>query len=414
MNRISSQMNNTQTQYYLRKQEVRQAQANRQIGSQSRIGELRDDPLAAGHFVRYQSYLSRVNQFGKNAQILSDEFQVREGYMNQNLQILQRVRELAVTGANGTYNKEDLKNMSMEVDELLKELIQNANAVGPDGNSLFAGTRSKSTAFEVLMGNVEGASEPLIKEVHYNGNVAVNKVEVDENAYLEVDNSGNKTFWAEPQQLMGQRDLSSWQAKADSTINIDGIDIAVNAGDNIYALAAKINDSGVSVRATIDPVTRGLDLRTTDSHQMWLQDVNGNVLNDIGMIKDSSQLPPYNIESNVSVSGGSMFDAVIALRDAMLRGDHEAIGTRVLGVLDQGMSNLNTRIAKVGSEYERAQQNIQRSGVNNLNVTQLVAREGDIDMTEAITNLKALENVNNATLSTAARMYSSTLLDYLR
>ena len=147
---------------------------------------------------------------------------------------------------------------------------------------------------------------------------------------------------------------------------------------------------------------------------MWLQDVNGNVLNDIGMIKDSSQLPPYNIESNVSVSGGSMFDAVIALRDAMLRGDHEAIGTRVLGVLDQGMSNLNTRIAKVGSEYERAQQNIQRSGVNNLNVTGLVAREGDIDMTEAITNLKALENVNNATLSTAARMYSSTLLDYLR
>ena len=84
------------------------------------------------------------------------------------------------------------------------------------------------------------------------------------------------------------------------------------------------------------------------------------------------------------------------------------------GVLDQGMSNLNTRIAKVGSEYERAQQNIQRSGVNNLNVTGLVAREGDIDMTEAITNLKALENVNNATLSTAARMYSSTLLDYLR
>ena len=88
MNRISSQMNNTQTQYYLRKQEVRQAQANRQIGSQSRIGELRDDPLAAGHLVRYQSYLSRVNQFGKNAQILSDEFQVREGYMNQNLQIM--------------------------------------------------------------------------------------------------------------------------------------------------------------------------------------------------------------------------------------------------------------------------------------------------------------------------------------
>ena len=414
MNRISSQFNNTQTQYFLRQQEVRQAQANRQIGSQNRIGQLRDDPLAAGHLVRYQSFLSRVNQFGKNAQTLSDQLNVREGYMNQNLQIMQRVRELAVTGANGTYTKEDMKNMATEVNELLKELVQNANAVGPDGNSLFAGTRSDATSFDVLMGNVDGANEPLIKEVHYNGNIAVNKIEVDENAYLTIDNSGNKTFWAEPQQLMGQRDLSSWQAQEDSVINVDGVNISITAGDNVYALAAKINASGASVKAEIDPLSRGLDLRTMDSHQMWLQDVNGSVLNQIGMIKDSSQLPPYNIESNVSVSGGSIFDAVISLRDSLLRGDQETIGTRVLGVIDQGMSNLNTRIAKIGSEYERAQNDIQRSSQNNLNVTQLVSREGDIDMTEAITSLKTLENVNQATLSNAAKMYSSTLLDYMR
>ena len=48
MHRISSQFNNTDTQYQLRKQEVRQAMANRQIGTQSRIGQLRDDPIAAG------------------------------------------------------------------------------------------------------------------------------------------------------------------------------------------------------------------------------------------------------------------------------------------------------------------------------------------------------------------------------
>lgn len=61
---------------------------------------------------------------------------VREGYINQNLQIMHRVRELAITGANGTYTGDDLKNMAVEVNELLKEMIQNANAVGPDGNTL--------------------------------------------------------------------------------------------------------------------------------------------------------------------------------------------------------------------------------------------------------------------------------------
>lgn len=414
MQRISSQLNNSDTQYYLRRQEIRQNKMNAQIGSQSKIGSLRDDPIAAGHLVRYESYVSRVEQFEKNAQTLADNFEVRDGYINQNLQIMQRIRELAVTGANGTYTQDDLKNMATEVNELLKELVQNANAVGPDGKSLFAGTRTAGIAFDVEMANVPGADEALIEKVRYNGNIGVNKIEVDENSYLTVDTAGNKIFWAESQQLMGQRDLGSWQNNIDSVISIDGIDVKVNAGDNIYALVAKINDSGATVKASVDPITNGLNLISTDSHQIWLEDKSGSVLNEIGIIKDSSQLPPYNIESNVKVSGGSMFDAVIALRDSMLKGDTEAIGGRVLGSIDQGMSNLTTRLAKSGSDYERAMNNVERSKTTNLNVTRMISREGDVDLTKAITDLKMLEYVNQATLSNAGKMYSSTLLDYMR
>lgn len=414
MTRISSQINNSDTQYHLRRQEVNSNRLSNQIGSQSRISSLRDDPIAAGHLVRYQSYQGRVERFEKNAQTLADQFNVREGYINQNLQIMQRVRELAVGGASGTYTPDDLKNMATEVNELLKEMVQNANAVGPDGNTLFSGTRTKGVAFDVVMGNVPGANEALIENVRYNGNVGINKVEVDENAYLEVDSSGNKTFWAEPQRLMGQRDLSSWQALEDGVIGIDGVDVKVSSGDNVYALAAKINDSGVAVKAEIDPVTGGLNLTTTDSHQIWLEDKSGSSLSDIGMIKDKSQLPPYNIGNGVRVSGGSLFDSVIALRDAMLRGDNESIGGRVLGTIDQGISNLTTRLARSGSDYERAVNNIERSKTNNLNVTALVSREGDIDITKAITDMKMMEYVNQATLSNAGKMYSSTLLDYMR
>ncbi len=414
MTRISSQINNSDTQYHLRRQEVNSNRLSNQIGNQSRISSLRDDPIAAGHLVRYQSYQGRVERFEKNAQTLADQFNVREGYINQNLQIMQRVRELAVGGASGTYTPDDLKNMATEVNELLKELVQNANAVGPDGNTLFSGTRTKGVAFDVVMGNVPGANEALIENVRYNGNVGINKVEVDENAYLEVDSSGNKTFWAEPQRLMGQRDLSSWQALEDGVIGIDGVEVKVSSGDNVYALAAKINDSGVAVKAEIDPVTGGLNLTTTDSHQIWLEDKSGSSLSDIGMIKDKSQLPPYNIGNGVRVSGGSLFDSVIALRDAMLRGDNESIGGRVLGTIDQGISNLTTRLAKSGSDYERAVNNIERSKTNNLNVTALVSREGDIDITKAITDMKMMEYVNQATLSNAGKMYSSTLLDYMR
>lgn len=414
MQRISSQMNNNNTQSSLRLQESRLNAANNQIGSQRRIQQLRQDPIAAGHLVRYQSYLQRVNQYEKNALTLSDQFSLREGYMTDSLDIMQRVRELAVTGANGIYNKEDLKNMATEVDELLKALVQNANAVSADGNSIFAGTNTKTTAFDIEMGNVEGSGVPLIQNVRYNGNNNVNLVEVDEGKYLQNDNIGDKTFWAEHQQLFGGRDALNWQSSSNNVISIDGVEIQINQGDNIYAVVSKINDSAAAVKASVDPIRNALNLETTDARQLWLQDVSGNTLEELGIIKDSSQLPPYNIATGTRVSGGSMFDAVIAFRNALLSGDQEAIGSRVLGSLDQGIDSLVTRIAKSGAEYERAQLNATRNGKLALDVTQMVSREGDLDFTKAITDLKMLDYTNQATLSQAGKMYSSTLLNYMR
>lgn len=414
MRRISSAMNNMDTQSALRLQESRLNRANNQIGSQRKIQQLRDDPISAGHLVRYQSYLGRVNTFEKNAATLTDQFSLREGYMTNSLEIMQRVRELAVTGANGVYAPEDMKNMAMEVDELLKELVQNANAISSNGNSIFGGTNTKSTAFEVEMGTVAGSGVALIESVRYNGNIDTNRIEVDENKYMDLDNAGNRTFWAEQQQIFGGRDALSWQASADSVISVDGVSVYVNAGDNVHSLAAKINESGAAVRASIDPVTGGLNLETTDARQLWLSDVKGGVLNELGIIKDSSQKPPYNIGNSVRVSGGSLFDTVIAFRDALLKGDVESVGGRVLGSLDNGISNLVTRIAKSGSEYERAQLAVARNSATALNVTQQVSSEGDLDFTKAVTDMKMLDYAYQATLSNAGKMYNNTLLNYMR
>ena len=414
MHRISSNMNNMNTQSALRLQESKLNRANNQISSQQKLLNLRDDPIAAGHLVRYQSYLGRVKNFEKNALTLSDEFAVREGYMQNSLEIMQRVRELAVTGANGIYNKEDMKNMATEVDELLKSLIQNANAIDSDGKSIFAGTNTKTTAFDIEMGNVEGSGVPLIQNVRYNGNIDVNQVEVDENKYLVNDNAGNKTFWAENQQVFGARDASQWQANSDGIIRIDGVEVKISEGDNIYSVISKINNSGAAVKASLDPIRNGLNFETTDARQLWLEDVEGSVLNELGLIKDVSQRPPYNLGDGVRVSGGSMFDAVIAFRNALLTGDQETIGGRVLGTLDQGINSLVSRLAKSGSEYERAQLNATRSSKLALDVTQQISREGDLDYTEAITNLKMLDYTNQATLSQAGKMYSSTLLNYMK
>lgn len=414
MKRISSNTANNDVQYNLRLKESKINKINNQLGSQTRIQELRDDPLAAGHLVRYQSYVGRVEQFEKNAKVVCDDFSVTEGYVNQSVQVMQRIRELAVNGANGVYNRDDLHSMAVEVDQLLKELVENANAIGPDGNRVFAGTRTSNIAFEVEFQHVEGSSEPLINEVKYNGSIGLNTLEVDERSFVPVDKSGNTIFWSEKQQLLSSTDTSSYSAKENGDFNINGVNIHVDRGDNVYSIISKINASGTPVKATLDPITKGLNLTTTDSRQLWLEDKNGTTLKDLDVIKDSSQRPPYNLSDSVRVSGGSVFDSVIALRNAMLRGDAESIGSRVLGSIDSGLNNLITQEAKIGSNYERAQLYIAKAETNKVNGTNMISREGDLDFTQTLTDMKMMDYVQKATLNTAGKLYENSLLNYMR
>jgi flagellar hook-associated protein 3 FlgL len=414
MTRISSNMQNDDIQGSLRRQEVKVNNLNNQVSDQRKIQNLRDDPLAAGHSIRYQSYLARLERFDKNAKTVNDQFKITEGVMNQSLQVMQRVRELSVAGANGTYTPEDLKNMASEVDELLKELVLNGNATGPDGVKLFAGTKSFTEPFETVLGDVDGAGNPMIKEVRYNGSVDSKKVEIDEQAFMSTDQAGNRTFWAENQSLFSSVDATSFTVKADTSIEVDGINIPLTAGDNVSAIISKINDSGAAVKAFLDPVTRGLNLQTTDARQLWLRDGDGgNVLSSLGMVK-AGQRPPYNIANSVRTSGGSLFDAVISLRDAMLNGDQEAIGSRVLGAVDGSIDNLTTRLAQIGARYERNQSTLARLDTQIVNTTAAESREADLDFTKAVTDLKMYEYTQQATLSTAGKLYQNSLLNYLK
>lgn len=415
MKRISTNIQFNDSNYALRNQEVRLQNTNNQIQSQMKIQALRDDPIAAGHAVRYQSFLARLERFEKNTQTLNDQYRVAEGHMVSALDLIQRLRELSVQAAHGTYTPDDLKKIAPEVDELLKELVANANAVGADGVRVFSGTKSFTEPFEIVMGaSADGFSESVIQEVRYNGALDSKSVEIDEQSFTPADTAGNKVFWAEKQSLFSQTDARNFLVKSDTAIEIDGVKIDLVAGDNVYAVMSKINTSGAAVKAYLDPVTNGLNLETTDAHQLWLRDNDENsVLTELGLVK-AEQRPPYNLANSVRVSGGSIFDAVIAMRNALVTGDQESLGGKILGTLDEGINNLTARISQTGARYERGEKVLARLGTQNLNTTNALAREADLDITEAITELKRFENTHAASLSVLGRLYNDTLLKYLR
>jgi flagellar hook-associated protein 3 FlgL len=226
---------------------------------------------------------------------------------------------------------------------------------------------------------------------------------------------GNHVFWADQQHLFSAVDSQNYTVPADTAIIVDGQSIALRAGDNAHTIMAKINSAPVAVKASLDPVTNGLVLETTQPHQLFVQDQGGTVLRDLGVVSARPGVqPPHNLSQDARVFGGSMFDAVIHLRDNLLAGNKDYMGGQGLASVQASMANLQTTISELGSRDSRLEFVSQRLEQEQPKVVEKLANEIDLDLTEGITRLKMLDTTHQAALRTAAKILPTTLMDYLR
>ncbi len=414
MQRISTNMPNDDMQFHLRIREWKMNELQNKMAEQTRIANLRDDPAAASHSVRYQSLLERLGKYTDNIGALQSNYKLTEDYLRSANDLVHRIRELAVQGANGSYSKDQKQIMAVEVNQFLNELVEVANGRSADGQAMFSGDKIDSLPFRILKGNVPGADGQVITGVLYSGGMAHNGVEISEGSFAPSGFAGNQVFWAEPNEVMADVDATSYVVTGDSSILIDGVRIDLKAGDNVYAIMAKINDSSAAAKASLDPVNNSLVIQSTTPHQLWLEDGdNGTVLNDLGMIS-SNLKPPYNISPDARTSGGSLFDMIIFLRDQLYNGETIDVGGAGLKGIDIGQGNLLASLADIGSRYERLDQVENRLSVVIPDITERNSKEVDIDITKAITDLKMYEYTHKAALGVAGRILQPTLLDFLR
>jgi flagellar hook-associated protein 3 FlgL len=418
MKRISTYMPTDDMQYHLRLREWKLNQLNNKMASQTKIKNLRDDPLAASRSIRYQSMIMRMRQYTDNVETIRGRNAQVEGYLNEAVDIMQRIRELTVQGANGIYKQEDLAYMGEEVDQLLHELIQIANARAGDGTTLFSGFRTNKDAFRVVKGRMETIER--IISVDYTGNIGRNQAEISEAALADTNMPGNYVFWAENENIYSSVDATTYQVQEDSVIQIDGVPIGLKEGDNIHAIISKINDSAAPVKAALDPVRNSLYLKTTVPHQLWLKDGEtdtggtGTVLQDLGIITEGQNTPPENVAGSALSFGSSVFDILINLRDRFLEGDTEQIGSAGLQSLDRALENLITHRSDLGAKDRRLEMAYSRLNYETPELVELNSKEIDLDISEAITELKMLEYTHQAALQTTAKIMQPSLLNYLR
>jgi len=412
--RISTNMPNENGVFHLNNREYSMDKVNQQINTGKKDRLPRENVVDVTQAMTIHTKIHKIDQYIRNIQDGESERSLIEVKINDTIQILQRVRELAVQGANGIYTEEDRKKMAIEVDQLLRDVILNANSKYK-GNFLFSGYQKYTKPFETLEGAVRGINQSMIKEVRYLGDNGKQLREMDTGEYIATGMPGSEAFWGEQFQIYSAVNTANFRLTQDQVIMIDGNRIEFKAGDNIYAIMDKINRSPAAVTASVDIVNGGLVLKTTKPHKLELADIEGGtLLQDLGILEKGRQIGPDNYEPTATVISGSIFDILIGLRDAFLQNNQEDIEGRFLGSIDLAIDNLTYHIAETGAIDNRLKYLEKRLGDDKIAYTETLTKIEDVDIAEAITNLNMLEFAHKTALGSLARITKTTLMDFLR
>lgn len=420
MNRITNQMINNTMSYNLQRHQVEMDRIQNSLATGKNVNVPRDNPIAATNQMLYHTRLTEIEQFISNLNESKSRLDEVDTALQSTLRIFQRIRVLTVQGANGIYTSFELKEAAAtEVNQLLDELVAIANTKGATGRSVFGGHQTGTEEqpnpwvpiYQTLTAGNQG--DAMIG-VEYRGNIGKFKREVAKGEYMDVGVPGNEVFWATNQVLTSNRDVSAYTAPTNQTIRIDGREINISAGDNIDIIVDKMNNAGLSIRASKGG-RNNLIMETTTPHQLWLEDAgSGTVLKDLGLLNPNFPEPPNNIDPTVTIGGMSVFEMVIQLRDDLVRGDQELIGGRDLGLIDLGLENILKHLAAIGAKTNRVEELAKRTEYDKGNVTTMLANTEGIDYAETIMNFKWLESVHRYALAVGARSIMPTLMDFLR
>ena len=368
--------------------------------------------------IYYRTRKSSLDRYQNNIVDGKERLSVAPDSMISITQALSRARDLAVQGANSTYSAEDRAKMAMEVEEMI-ERIYDISKTQSKGEFIFSGTSVKTAPFRALYGHDEKAGRSIIQTVMYEGDANAQNREIENGQYINVGTPGNYAFWGTNMEIISTVDAGNYVASENQDIMIDDMVINIKQGDNIEAIVQRINDANGNVSATIGDLRGGakvIQLKTSAPHKILLQDLKGGtVLQDIGLVRQGAgNIPENNYEPSAVISGKSLFESLIYLRDAMLNDDVRAIGSEALGYIDSAIDNVLTVQANASSKVTRLDMGYNSFEDQKLAIDEALAKNENIDYAEEIVNFNMWQYAHNATLQTTGRLLGRTLLDYMR
>jgi len=155
------------------------------LASGLRINKGGDDASGLAVSEKLRSQIRGLNQAFRNIENGASFIQTTEGYLQETSDIVHRIRELAVQGANSVYTNEDRAQIQVEITQLLDEVNRVASHAQFNGMNLLTGKFAQnSTAVDGKMYFHVGANMDQREQIFVGTMTA---------AALKFENPGTKT-----------------------------------------------------------------------------------------------------------------------------------------------------------------------------------------------------------------------------
>ena len=364
---------------------VSQGKSMEKLSSGLRINRAGDDAAGLAISEKMRSQIRGLNQASRNAQDGISMIQTAEGALSETQAIGQRMRELAVQSANGTYTDEDRELINQEFNQLKSEIDRIANDTEFNGSKVLNGDKSGE------------------------------KIEFESGT---VTKTGTGTFGnAEAALVFLETDLENVNTLGEGTfklnLSLDGDDVKLELIDE-----SKFNDNKAYV---LDSTVIKDGAAGNDEHEITLGGAAFKLAQLKDKIKDANvetvELTLNNVvkekTNGVELQVGANKDQMISISIGNMRSRELGLGgvnvattddaKDAIGRLDEAVSRISAQRADLGASQNRLEHTIASTDNTAENLQAAESRIRDVDMAKEMMNLTKLNVLQQASQAMLAQ-----------
>ena len=359
---------------------LRMGKVMEKLSSGYRINRAADDAAGLGISEKMRAQIRGNQQAVRNAQDGISMLQTAEGALDEVHAILQRMRELAVQAANGTYaeNGAERTSIGQEILQLKNEIDRIATATKFNGQNLLTGT---------LAGTLDAASELNVGvQLNTGSDATVTKINV------QGARAGSYTLTGSGTSLTLTHDTLG----ISQTITVNDIDPNSSTTLNFANL-------GVSIEIVSGAGKDGADLVTdiTDSaNDQFTVTGSGSAQLQVGANQGDNLSISFNNMQTTQLGAGSNLNALIT--------DDQNVSTiakaeTLITEIDGAIEDVNRQRGEFGAAQNRLESVIRSLGVAVENLSAAESRIRDADIAELSSQLVSQQILQQAGISVLAQ-----------